>query len=106
MSIRTYKLMTVYLGLLLALTWFGSFNQRLYNQQFDMIGQKEALQRKISDLRRSASEVNGPIAVRSWALQSGMVAATEVSDIQNTLPTPAPSFRQPVTGLEMTTLWR
>lgn len=105
MSRVTKRWLALYFTLLLALSVIGTRNQRLYWQEADLISQKESLRLELASLRRQASSVNGPLAIRQWAYAQGMVPATELTTDLQLLPLSAPVPSLPETRLEVRTAW-
>lgn len=106
MTRLSQRLFMLYLALLLALAALGAHNQVRRSLHADLLSDKAALQTQLSSLRRSAAEVSGALAIRSWAHARGMVAAPEVQNVSEVAPSAPPAVVQPVTGLEVYTVWR
>lgn len=106
MTKRTSRLMLVYIALVLALAALGAHNQTLYRQQWRLIDLKQQRQALAADLRAQAATVQGPLAVRHWALSRGMVAVPQGREALEVLPV-APPERPPAKGgLEIRTIWQ
>ena len=107
MTKRAGRTIAAYLGLLLVLAAWGSWNQRLLASELDLMDRRETLRREIVDLRASAAAVEGPLAVAAWAQEQGMVPAPEIDRIEHVMPLPAPDLppARPL-GLEVRTVWR
>ena len=107
MTSLTKRCLMVYVALLFCLALVGAQNQELYRTQASLIDQKLELQTQLTDLRVTASRVNGALAVREWAYARGMVSAPQVEDVKKVMPSPAPEvIPSPEQRLEVRTLWR
>lgn len=106
MTRLSQRLFMLYLALLLALAALGAHNQVRQRLHADLLDDKAALQTQLSSLRRSAAEVTGALAIRSWAHARGMVAAPEVQNVTEVDPASPPIAAQAATGLEVYTVWR
>ena len=107
MTSLTKRCLMTYVALLFCLALVGAQNQGLYRTQAALIDQKLDLQTQLTDLRVTASRVNGALAVREWAYARGMVSAPQVEDVRKVMPGPAPEVTaSPATTLEVRTLWR
>ena len=65
--------------------------------------------RRVLDVSRTnnqAAGVTGALAIRSWAVGRGMVAAPEALNVSEVDAAPAPRTELPQGELEMVTLWR
>ena len=106
MTKSSRRLLTLYLGALLALAYLGVQNQAGYHQHEQLLQQKRVLQLQLQGLRRDAALVNGTLAVRQWALKRGMVPAPEALNIREVEAGPAPAAAPlPHGELEVYTLW-
>ena len=106
MTQLSQRLFVLYLALLLALAAMGAHNQARRSLHAQLIADKGALEFQLGSLRKSAAEVTGALAIRSFAHAQGMIAAPEAFSVTEVAPTPAPEFTSPETGLEVRTLWR
>ncbi len=106
MTRSSRQLLALYLSALLVLAYFGVQNQQGYQQHEQLLQQKRTLQGQLQTLRRDAASVNGTLAVRSWALNQGMVPAPEALNIREVKAAPAPLGALPHGELEVYTLWR
>lgn len=108
MNQLTYKLIAVYILLLLALSALGVQNRVLLNRQIDRFTKQTELLNKITEARRAADSVQGPEAVRAWALAHNM----EPSAPDNTafsatfLAAPEINLNPNQTQLEILIKWR
>ena len=106
MTKSSRRLLTLYLGALLALAYLGVQNQTSYHRHEYLLQQKRVLQLQLQGLRRDAALVNGTLAVRRWALAQGMVPAPEALNIREVTAAPAPAAAPlPHGKLEVDTLW-
>ena len=106
MTRSSRNLLALYLSALLVLAYLGVQNQRGYVQHEHLLQQKRTLQAQLQGLRRDAARVNGTLAVRSWALNRGMVPAPEALNIREVKAALAPKTVLPHGKLEVYTLWR
>lgn len=106
MTRTSQRLLALYLACLLALAALGARNQLRYNYHESLLQQKESLQAQLSALRQNAAGISGALAVRSWALERGMVAAPEALNQSDVEAAPAPVTLLPQGKLELYTLWR
>ena len=106
MTKRNQSLLTLYLALIIALAALGAHNQGRHRYHFSLLESKRALQYELSDLRSQAAQVQGPLAVRRWALERGMISAPEGAEATEIAPTPAPEPETLESGLEVRTIWR
>lgn len=103
---RLSRLVPLYLVLLLALSALGAVNQARYSFEARLIERKAALFAQITELRAGAAQVRGPLAVGSWAREQGMIPTPEVEQVRHVAPYPAPQASEPVSGVEVRTVWR
>ena len=106
MTRRSQSLITLYLALILALAALGAYNQDRHRLHYSLLETKRALQYDLSDLRSEAAQVQGPLAVRRWALSHGMISSPEGAEATEIAPAPVPEPDVPEAGLEVRTIWR
>lgn len=106
MTRTSQRLLALYLASLLALAALGAHNQLRYKQHETLLDQKHLLQVQLSTLRRETTGITGTLAVRSWALNRGMVPAPEALNHRYVAAQPAPETPLPHGELEMYTVWR
>lgn len=95
-----------YVLLLLTLALLGGVDQGLYRRNARLLDEKAALRAEVARLRARAADVQGPMAVGSWARARGMVPAPEVESVRHVAPAPAPEIPAIPTGTEVRTVWR
>ena len=100
------RLLALYLASLLALAALGAHNQLRRGHHEAVLGQKNLLQTQLSALRQEAAGVTGVLAIRSWAVERGMVAAPEALNVGEVDAALAPRTPLPQGALEVDTLWR
>jgi hypothetical protein len=107
MSKRSRRLVLVYLTLLIALAALGAYNQALYRQHWTLLHLKQERQIELSSLRAEAAHITGPLAVRAWALERGMVSTPEGHvEAQQVIAVRPPQITLPQGGWEIRTVWR
>lgn len=107
MSRRSRRLVLGYVCLVLILAAAGAHNQGLYREHWRLLQVKQERQVSLSELRADAAHITGPLAVREWAYERGMVSTPEGHlDAQPVIATPAPQTAVRNGGLEIRTLWR
>lgn len=106
MTRTSQRLLALYLASLLALAALGAHNQLRYSYHEALLQQKETLQAQLSGLRQEAAGISGALAIRSWAINRGMVAAPEALNISDVEAAPAATSPLPQGELELYTLWR
>jgi hypothetical protein len=84
----------------------GVYNQQLYKHHNFLIERKEDLTKEKAELRVLASKINGPLTVRQWAEARGMVSVAILPQEGISAYIPIPSYQPPMTGLELSTVWR
>jgi hypothetical protein len=96
-----------YVVLLLVLAAIGANNQRLHQQQWRMIDEKDVLLLELSELRAARAQFFGAPAVRNWALVRGMISAPEGASRQLVVAKAAPDVYVliPQNELEISTRW-
>jgi hypothetical protein len=92
--------------LLITLACLGVYNQQLYKHHNELIELKETLNKQKTELRVQATKINGPLAIRQWAQARGMVSVSILPQEGVRAHIPLPSYQPPMTGLELSTLWR
>ena len=92
--------------LLITLACLGVYNQQLYKHHNTLIELKETLNQQKTELRVIATKINGPLAVRQWAESKGMVSVAILPQEGVSAQIPVPSYQPPMTGLELSTVWR
>ncbi len=100
------RLLIVYVGLLILLAALGAHNQELQSERVYLMQKKAALEDERVELRAQAAAVTGPLAVRAWALEQGMVAVPQGHEATLVPALDPPILSTPPTGLEVKTLWR
>lgn len=108
MSPFSQRLLALYLGALIALAALGAHNQRRIVYQEALLREQRELSSQLITLRTEAAGVTGTLAVQSWALAQGMVAAPEALNIADIAPQTAPRLASPSrvqTSVEVQTLW-
>jgi hypothetical protein len=107
MERRTRRFLYVYLSLVIMLTALGAYNQKQLMTHWSLMRTKEQHQVLLSDLRAQEAYITGPLAVRQWAIDRGMVSTPEGQAAMTVYPVPAPSYDLPQAGgLEIRTVWR
>lgn len=107
MERRTRRLLYTYLSLMMLLSAFGAYNQKQHMLHWRLMQTKQEHQVLLSDLRAQAAHITGPLAVRQWAIERGMVSTPEGQAALTVYPVPAPSNHLPQAGgLEIRTVWR
>ena len=97
----------VYLASMLLMAWIGSMHREVVQALERADADVVQMRADLTDLRASAADVRGPIAVATWAIERGMVPAPDVGRIEHVMPFPAPTRTPtPETRLEVTTTWR
>ncbi len=76
MSSLAYKLMSVYILLVVALSVLGVQNRLLLKTQLALFREQEKILNEITIARQAADSVEGPEAVRAWALAHKMEPLT------------------------------
>lgn len=116
MTRLSQRLLALYLAALIALAALGAHNQFQVEYQTRLLEQQRDLQAQLTRLRYEAAGVTGALAVRTWALGQGMVAAPEALNTTDVAPRPAPQLvsvsatahaitDRAATTVEMQTLW-
>lgn len=107
MERRTRRFLFIYLSFMMTLAAVGAFNQKQFMTHWQLMRTKEQHQVRLSDLRAQAAYITGPLAVRQWARERGMVSTPEGQAALTVYPVPAPSYHLPQAGgLEIRTVWR
>ncbi len=106
MSKYSQRFTLIYLSLIIVLAFLGTQNQGFYRQQWQLMQDKRELQNQLADLRSKAAEVSGAPAVRSWALDSGMVATPDGREALELAYLAPPEYAPWEERLEIRTIWR
>ncbi len=109
MTRLSQRLLALYLTALIALAALGAHNQLRVEYQSTLLAQQQDLQTQLTRLRHEAAGVTGALAVRTWALRQGMVAAPEALNTTDVAPRTAPQLvsatARATTNVEVQTLW-
>jgi hypothetical protein len=106
MSSLSKRLLLLYLIVIVLLAALGAYNQELHATRIALMAQKVALEAERVELRGRAATVTGPMAVRAWAVERGMVPAAQLGEAAAILRLEPPEVATPQTGLELWTVWR
>ena len=101
------RALRTYLIALLILAGIGSAAQRRYAEQSALLNVKAAATIELADARAIAERVAGPVAVRAWAREAGMVSSRLAGDIETAAAGLTPRERViPTPTLTVSTVWR
>ncbi len=99
--------MIVYILLIIALSLLGAQNRLLLKNQIDLLKEQEKILNEIVVARQAADSVEGPEAVRAWALAHQMEPLTpdETALSASFLQAPTTTLTPNKTQLEIWTKW-
>ncbi len=107
------RVVILYSFLLLGLAILGVKSQALYRElngsrkTLGLLEQKHEYLKSLTDLRHQAEQIKGPLAIRAWAKNHGMVPINQLNKVQMVAPLTAPEFKTIKPGkLKVYTIWR